>query len=212
MKKRYSMIVVMLILVMALTGCKKDPFADMTTEAPVTTTESATEGTTEAPTEEHTQEPTEEETKEAGSSMRQQVFSGSRSGDALKKYGRTKFDSTFATIGAAKGITYIYVGDGVEIYHDEKFVGWFAAWDFSEMMEMKSAMAVDSEKLGNYVSYLFANDGEATLFERTTLSDGVLCYEFKLNRLTDTADVQWLMEKKLATSETAATKRCCMQY
>ena len=207
MKKRYSMIVVMLILVMALTGCKKDPFADMTTEAPVTTAESTTEEVTDVPTEEPTEAPT-EEVREAGSSMRQQVFSGSRSGDALKKYGRTKFDSTFANIGAANGITYIYVGDGVEIYHDEKFVGWFAAWDFSEMMEMKSAKAVDSEKLGYYISHLFANDGEAILFERTSLSDGILCYEFKLDRLTDTADVEWLMEKKLATSETAATKRC----
>ena len=201
------MIVVILILVTALTGCKKDPFADMTTEVPITTTEVATEGTTQAPVEETTEAPT-EETREAGSSMRRQVFSGSRSGDALKKYGRTRFDSTFANIGATEGITYIYVGDGVEIYHDEKFVGWFAAWDFSEMMEIKSAKAVDSEKLGNYISYLFANDGEATLFERTTLSNGVLCYEFKLNCLTDESDVQWLMEKKLATSETTATERC----
>ncbi len=207
MKKRYSMIVVMLILVMALTGCKKDPFADMTTEAPVTTTEAATEGMTQAPTEEPTEAPT-EETREAGSSMRQQAFSGRRSGDALKKYGRTKFDSTFANIGAAEGIAYIYVGDGVEIYHDEKFVGWFAAWDFSEMGEMVEFESVVYNKLEAYITQLFGNGEKATLVERTTLSDGVLCYEFKLDRLTDAADVEWLKDKKLATSETAATKRC----
>ena len=88
MKKRCSMIAVMLILIMALSGCKKDPFADMTTEVPITTTEVATEGTTQAPVEEPTEAPT-DETREAGSSMRRQVFSGSRSGDALKKYGPT---------------------------------------------------------------------------------------------------------------------------
>lgn len=207
MKKRCSFIVVMMILVMALTGCKKDPFADMTTEAPVTTTEATTEEVTDAPTVEPTEAPT-EEAREAGSSMRQQAFSGNRSGDALKKYGRMKFDSTFANIGSAKGITYIYVGDGVEIYHDEKFVGWFAAWDFSEMGELVEFEYVGYNRLEFYITCMFGNGKQTESVERTTLSNGVLCYEFKLDRLTDTADVEWLMEKKLATSETAATKRC----
>ncbi len=205
MKKRVYIITLMLAMMFTCAACsKKDPSAGMTTETPTQSAEITTEESTEEPAE----EPTEEETKEAGSSMRLQDFDGSKEGDALAKFGRTKFDSTFAKIGSVRRISYIYVGDGAEIYYGGRFCGWFAAWDFSEMGEMKETKTVSHSELETYVTHLFANGQEAELVERTTVSDGVLRYEFKLNRLTDEEDAQWLLEKKLAISSTVATERC----
>lgn len=205
MKKRYDIIILILAMLVVCTACSKtDPLAGITTEAPVQSSEITTEESTEAPTEEET----EAETREAGSSMRLQNLDGGKEGDALAKFARTEFDSTFANIGTVRNISYIYVGDGAEIYYGDQFCGWFAAWDFSEMGEMKETKTVSHNELGTYITHLFANGEEAKLVERSTVSDGVLRYEYKLNRLTAEEDIQWLLDKKLATSNTAATARC----
>ncbi len=209
MKKRYDIITLMLAMLLVCTACSKEnPQAGTTTEAPPQSTEITTEAPTEESTEAPTEESTEEETKEAGSSMRLQEFDGSKAGDALTKFGRTKFDSTFANIDSVRDISYVYVGDGAEIYYGEQFSGWFSAWDFSQMGTMKETKSVIHNELETYITRMFANGEEAKLVERTTISDDVLRYEFKLNRLTDEEDVQWLLDKHLAVSETAATSRC----
>jgi len=205
MKKKLS-ILVMIALVVLLSGCDRVDPPVITPEDPVTT--EGKEESTEAPTETETEPETEKETEPAGSSMKTFGFDGKKTAKTLESYARAVFESTFANMDEVKGFSYLYVGDGVEIYRDNIFCGWFASWDFSDMGEMKETKTVRHDDLGLYLQHQFGSDQEPAQKNRETSSDSVIRYEYEMKKSVGANYEQWLVEKRFAASESEAKNRC----
>lgn len=206
-KNNIVVLVITLMLAIMLSGCSNGELPVITTEEGAITTEAETESAEET-TEEVTEPETEPETEPAGSSMKTFGFDGKKTAKTLEGYGRSVFESTFANMDEVEGYTYLYVGDGVEIYRGNVFCGWFAAWDFSDMGEMKETKTVRHDDLGLYLQYQFGSGQEPIQTDRRTSSDSVIRYTYGMYKSVGTAYEQWLLEKNFVKTEGEAKSRC----
>lgn len=148
--------------------------------------------TTEAP--ETTEPEVEESVYETSNSLTVSAFDGEKDEAYLKKYGLTTYEAPFAEISPVNRLQYVDIGDGVEIYQDGVFCGWFAAWNFSDVADFTEAKVIGDETMDAYVEHRFGGTRSMGC-ERTgkeTLSDGITRYDYAVKVLIQKGD-DWLV-------------------
>lgn len=196
-----TIILVVVLIMVAINGDNDQP-----------TNSTVNNQSTEAPTEESTK-PTETEeddetVPETSNSLTVSSFDGEKDEDYLKKYGLTAYEAPFVEIAAINGLQYVDIGDGVEIYKDSEFCGWFAAWDFSDVADFTESKVIGDENMDAYVEHRFGGT-QSMGTERVgkeMISDGITRYDYEVKVLVQKGD-DWLVTSGIYDTEEEMLER-----